>query len=847
MRRLLLSAAALVALGCSSSGTGVFADLRGPADIAAFRGKNPRVPGTVVPLLAIASARGNELRFVDPQADAPLPAPGLFAVLAVPTLPRPTLLAAASMGTDALGNPVPDVLVVSNGGTEVQLVATWLDGTPPSGYGVIASWDLAPLVGPGSQIVSMVGVAAAGGQPVSQEARVVVGFAGGLDGQGGKLAVLDFVQDPSDGSISLADAPTVKVIGFAPAALAASPDAAHLYAASGDVITDSSGRSVRGVAEIDVRAADAASWSVRGFDGRAPTLAVAATQVGERLASSTFDFGPPVYRVYALIDPAFCGRDFPISCGAATFDPATGALAADPSPGPSPIGPQVPAQPYRTPLYLPANPLTLSIGMPPASGPLQCGPITGAPAVTCPGGGNGGFPQQLMLLSPQVGGQWTTGSASMAASDGYVYIEDLGHMCPPDDTFLLDSVGTRTQVSTATSSPPAVAPAGNYIGLYNDHPASGAPVLVYLPADLPPAFVVWPGYTPNDTWSLTWQGVLPGLNQVRAVLGRSPADPAGQLYLAVQQPVNPALLADPTGPGNWVVGANLACTGAACNGLPEGSPNPELAVHPADLAVFFPDVDDSGCQQAPQQGVPLPPYETAVVSTLPGDPVLYPGGALALSVPSPVGAPATTTPTQCLVDYLDRHGLLPVTVTASVRASGLVLIAASLGYAGRPEIGTRFNLAWQPEDGVTGEALVLARKARRQFYPGGPYGSPYYGDPCPAGTGACYAGFPEMTDPMQSGPLLGFRPGVVCLGGCQSGAVPARDAQIIFTSLSGMAPMSRRPADVATPTASVSFDKAVFTDSTSQGTGETFYITFTGDVLFVVPPALGLTSTKTIR
>ncbi len=851
MRKLLLLAVAVVAAACNSSGTGVFADLRGPQAIVAFRGMNLFVPGTVVPLLAIAASRGNELRFVDPQADAPLRAPGLYAVLAVPTLARPTVLASASMGMgqDQSGNPVsvPDVLVVSSGGTEIQLVATWLDGAPPSGYGVITTWDLASLPGmTGSQVLSMVGTAAAGGQAVPHQARVVVGLSGGVDGLGGKLAVLDF-QQAADGSIALVDTPTVKVVGFDPVSLAASPDSAHVYAATPDTITDSTGLSVQGVAEIDVTAADAASWTVRGFDGRAPTFAVAATQVGERLAVSTQDFGRPAYRVYALIDPTACGLGVPtsrISCGAATFDPATGTLAPDPSPGPSPIGAQIPVQPFRTPLYLPVKSLALSVGLPPSTGTLQCGPGSPQPPLACPAGVNGiGWPQQLMEIQSEIGFQWTTGVASIAGSDGYVYVEDLGHMCPPDDTFLLDSLGTRTQVSLASSAPPATTPNGNYIGLYNDYPAAGTPGFVYLAGDLPAAFIVWPGYTPNDTWSLTWQGVLPGLSQVRAVLARNPA---GQLYLAVQQPVNPAL-PPPTGPDSWVVGAYLA--------LVDGSPNPELAVHASDqwpagdTALFFPDVDDSGCQGPPQAGAPLPPYETTITSTLARDQVLYPGGALALSVPAPAAGATQPTPTQCLIDYYDKNpSLLPTMVTTSVRASGLVLVSATLGYAGRPELGTRYNLAWQVEDGLSGEPLVLARKARRQFYPGGPYGAPYYGNPCPPGTGACYAGFPEMTDPMQTGPVIGFRAGVVCTTGCQGGDIyPVRDAKLSFNTLSGMAPMSRRPSDVATATASVSFDKTVFTDTTSQGTGEAFYVTFTGDVLFVLPPALGLTSTKTIR
>ena len=77
------------------------------------------------------------------------------------------------------------------------------------------------------------------------------------------------------------------------------------------------------------------------------------------------------------------------------------------------------------------------------------------------------------------------------------------------------------------------------------------------------------------------------------------------------------------------------------------------------------------------------------------------------------------------------------------------LPGASAGYAGRPVLDVRFELAWTDETGLSGEALVLARKARRFYYPS-------------AFPARSYAGFPEMTDPMQPGPALGFRVGRYC-------------------------------------------------------------------------------------
>jgi len=857
VRALPLIALAAGAAACHSSGTGVLADLRGPQSVVAFMGVGPvnsGNAGNLVPLLAVTATRGDELRIIDPQADLPVPAPAIYAPLAVPTLPRPVHLASAS-----LSDGKADVLVVSSGGSEVQLVATWLGGVNPLAYGVITTWDLAGIAGPGSQIISMVG-AAVPGTPASAQppvwsaqpgvARVIVGFAGGTDGLGGKLVVLDFARSP-DGSVALAGAPTVKVLGFDPLALAASPDRIHAYVATSDTITDSAGRQVLGIAEVDVSAADAASWTVRGFDGRGPTIAVAAAILGERKAASTLDFDAPQLRVYAVTGTgpptgaassaggqAGCGFTARINCGVVTFDPAAGGLAADPAPGPSPIGPKVPRQPYRAPLYAPAAALSLAVGLPAATGGSQC---TTVPPSTCPVGVNQfGVPQALAVMQLPTFVQWTTAMAAVGTGNGFVYIQDLGRYGPPDTTYLLDNVLTQTQVSSALSVPPASSPDGNYIALYDPpglglDPPPGAGLAV-LNGDLYNSIIVWPGFTPTDTWTLTWQGVLPGLGLLQGVYGRKAT---GELYLAIQQPVNPGV--PPAGEADWVIGAIVADPWL---GIHAGPPAPASPPN-GDIVLFFPSADTSTCLSGTlTPGTTLPAYEWTIVKILDPDPVNYPGGALQIE-------PANSFAT-CLVQSSVTPapgGYTPV--AGSIRASGLILASASLGYAGRPELGKRFNLAWQPEDALCGaaencEELVLARKARRLFYPGGPYAPPNYGDPCP-GNIACYPGYPEMTDPMQPGPLVGFRPAVICPAGpCPAGALPTRGAVLAFTTLSGMSALSARPPNVSTPTYATSFDKSFFTDSSSQTLGEVFYLTYTGDVLFMAPPVL-IGDQKTIR
>jgi hypothetical protein len=148
----------------------------------------------------------------------------------------------------------------------------------------------------------------------------------------------------------------------------------------------------------------------------------------------------------------------------------------------------------------------------------------------------------------------------------------------------------------------------------------------------------------------------------------------------------------------------------------------------------------------------------------------------------------------------------------------------------------RYNLAWSTEAGLSGEALVLARKARRFYYPAAYPAIPY-------------PGFPEMTDPMQPGPALGFRIGRFCqtgVAGCNPlTSPPARDAGVNFFTRSGLEPMSRRPSNSAGGNAVTSFDKSVIPGLEYKG--RVFYSTFVGDALMMVPPGLDASQTFTIR
>lgn len=783
---------AAAAAGCSSSAGVPAANFRGPVAVVAFQGKTHRYPGLVVPYLAVASSHGDELRLFDPATDGVVVSPGFAFPLSIPTLAGPLRLAAASMSDGQ-----PDVLAVSGPGSTVELVSTWDDGTGGVGNRVVQSIDLAAVAGPGKSILSMVGAPVPGtpagtplvAPPVVGKARILVGFSGGT------LVAMEFVRG-AGGSVAYQGA-AAHALGFDPIELASSPDNFHVYCASPDVITDSASKSVLGVAEVDTIA-----WTVRGLDAKAPTMLVAAASVGQRLAADPEQFAAPAIRVYAALDPSACGVDRASSCGIAVLDPVTGQLAPDPASGAqtNPTLPgAVPPQAYMTPLLVPGIATALATAKPPVTGGQQSTSSASTP---------GAVAQPLMLLAPESGQRWTTAAAAAGSGIGPLYILDLGRYSNPDAVSLLRT-DTRTRARDAVSVNPAGSAAtAPILGLWQDHPgfppaggAPGVPFLATTPADLAAAVVVAPGFTRAEIWAVSWQGSLPGLSARPAVVG---SQVAGQFYLAFQQVVSGQ-------PSAWV-----------------RLDDPRLGIHVGDI------VQIGG---GPCAGLAA---EATVADILPPTPALYPGGALLLgSVPACVaGLPAGSAQE----------------AVGTVRATGLLLTGVSTGYAGRPTLETRYNLAWQPEDPLLAacaffsptspqppafcdaacrsscEALILARRARRFYYPSEPA--------CSAGT-PCYEGFPEMIDPLGTGPALGFRVGL------NPGQTLVRDAYVTFATQDGVVPMSRAPSVTSVPTAVTSLDKSQLPGGSDLGT--VFYATYLGDALLEAPPGVAAGSAKTFR
>ena len=142
------------------------------------------------------------------------------------------------------------------------------------------------------------------------------------------------------------------------------------------------------------------------------------------------------------------------------------------------------------------------------------------------------------------------------------------------------------------------------------------------------------------------------------------------------------------------------------------------------------------------------------------DPLLYPGGAIRMA---PAADATLASEYACLVACFQQpgHGDRVLTAFANnpsttdyargawLRAGGFVLVGAASGYAGRPVLDVRYELAWADESSLSGEALVLSRKARRFYYPA-------------SFPTQIYSAYPGMTNPLQPGPAVGFRLGRYC-------------------------------------------------------------------------------------
>ncbi len=533
MKRLVIAllVIALVACGQNPVASSQFHE---PVSMAVFSGFTHAHPGTQAPYLAVANSRTDELRIIDLSSHSAVLSPGMAFPLSVPTDPFPLRVASAS-----LGGTGPDLLVVASAGElALQVVTTW-DAT--SGAVVVdptrkvsLTTATVPGINPSATVLSLLGMKVPGASPA--KARILIGLSGG------QLVVADFVRstNPADppGAIALAPPLVLKPLGFDPVDLALDAsgkdaqdfDTTHplpIYVATPDVINGSDGFSAQGVAMISTTATPSDTWTIKalkagpaGTGGKATTL-VAATWVGERGAGNSDALGTRTKRVYAALDPSGCGQDREISCGIVTLDPGldptTGlmtSLAQEDGFVPAPSG--VPLQPFRAPFVLPVSPAalpvtvtSLAIAMPAASGGQTCvSPYSACSPATAADG------MPLMLLAPGSGQRWTTAAMVVGASDGNSYVIDLGRMAAADDVSLL-SDPTGTKVTSLLVSTPA---GSAQLGLWTDVTAPGASQLATDATTMLANFVVTPGYTRDDTWTVIYRGALPGLTSRAAEL-----------------------------------------------------------------------------------------------------------------------------------------------------------------------------------------------------------------------------------------------------------------------------------------------------------------------------------------
>jgi hypothetical protein len=802
-----LVAAALVLAACSRGPRTIGARFAAPAAVVAFAGVTAESDG-VRPYLAVASSRGDELRFVDADDLQPVVGPGVVFPLSVPTARRPLLLAAASFGDGR-----PDALVVASAdapagvaGPAVQLVETWAP-TNRIAATIPLSAASSPAIPGGAEVLAMAGLPPRG----DGRARVFLALSGGW------VAQLVFARTgDATGAVALAAA-GARDVGFDAADLAADPGGGRLFAASRDPIATGPGAAVQGVAALQlagpggVASDEPTSWTVTALPAGGPTVAVAAGRVPERTigpgsgSADRFDFAGAPLSVYAALAPAGCGRDAAVSCGVVTLRPDAGGLAPDPAAAVPSAG--VPPQPFRAPIPVPGVPVRLALAFPPAA--------EGSSERIVDDAANPGSP--LLRILAQGGFRNAPAVAAVTSTDGAVYLLDVARFAPVTDISAV-SGATHTRVISASSGTTAV-----QLGLWNDLAvqegalaaldAAGsppAPDVVVDQAALLGAVEVWPGFTPTDDWTVAWQGFLPGLVQRTGVLVVTP----GPSYVAVQS----------------LVGTSGAAPVATAR-----IGDPALGVRPGDLVTVDPFVSDACEAVVAAVLAPGAPELAAVFA--PG----FPGGALRLEQqaclrPSVGGSPATS-------------GEFAAVVT--VRAAGLVLTGARFGYAGRPELDVPYALAARDPAGLPPEAALLAAKARRLFYPsdGGCPRAPVEGSTTPrrdALPSGCYPGFPNLADPLQPGPVLRFRVGARGPADAAGALVPSAGAAVSFRTEAALAQAVRRPATAGVlPSSITALDRSGL--AAHRNDPVRFAVTYLDDQLVVFSPTEGTGTVTSVR
>jgi len=856
MRRTLLLVAVALLAACGKTTSRPAASFRGMSAVALFRGHLHEHPGELRTYVACANPIGDELKFVDALDDRVVLAPAPVGPLSLPTQPRPTFLASSPLyDRDGSDQPdaKPDLLVVASlgpqplasGGTSVQLqlVVTW----EPETHLAREVVDLGVVAAEG-ELVALLATpvpraATLGLEPTPGRARVYAALTGG------RLVTVEF-ERKSDGSIGPVGAPVVQALGFELAALAAIDSGGLLYVASPDPLPGG----VLGVAELDATGAPG-GFTVRALDAHGPTLAVTALRVREftgfksRVTPGTTDFEPRIdafaavatLRVYAALAPWACGRDARMPCGVVVIDPAAGTLLADPAG----------EEPFMLPIQVPGSVTSLTATEPSAVqealdstlAPLSDGPV--------------------LRIAPGSGQRYTTGLIAAASTLGKTYLIDPAHFAIPNDIDMLRGDETRVRVTAASTGQPnqldgSSQPLGKaYIGVWDDR-VKNAEAVTLTTSTIVDVIGVTPGFTGSESWSVTWRGILPGLQARRGEL--LPESPVSNL-LAIQVRTG---LPDSNGLVAFRDVGRLY--------------DPALFVHLGDSVIVDATSEVAACAQDTATGLGGT-YEMVVAGFRPPT-ASFPGGALELTpasvqpdnavfdasgrlVLNPDGTVKTTKGNPACADGLAG----PAKVVTSVRAAGFVLAGALTGYAGRPDVVpstpqdinpfelrhepeaplscpilAETDLDWPPSSAAVAaceanqatcrdqcERVLLSRRTRRSYY---------LTDRCLGGTSSVQVscaeawdtGFdppipsrPNLDFPFPRGPVLSFKLGLLKKN-ASTGELEAattsdlvRDTFLSFATASGFSPAARVPLEgsasrlAAQPTATAWFDRAAAT------------------------------------
>jgi hypothetical protein len=715
----------------------------------------------------------------------------------------------------------------------------------------------------------------------------------------------------------------------------------YLYAASGDPIPDAGG--VLGVAELDM-AGGAGAFAVRGLDARAPTTLVAGFTLAERNVDQSGSYDQlaalPVdsasgcvkgdlsqdvvltcprtafqqangaliqkRRVYATLDPASCGTSQPMNCGVVVLDPDTapsprfGHLLANPFLGASadrvdPDGKwsrahDDAAEPFLPPIAYPGSALALIPLPPPANAPYGDRTYEQAP-----------FGVVAPLSTPRL----STGALAILTGGGKTYLLDPSRWELLSDPFMLRTTSSLavTNYTTGVVSQPQ-------IGFYA-YASATAPNYVLVPDRLAATFALSRdpaagayiqsaltlGYTPDETWTVAYQGYLPGLDVPRPAL----VEGAGPSGAHVDDQVRVSLQA----------------------ARPDGMPtqvfrvyDPTSGIRVGDIVQLWTHGEGGSCPDTSlsTDTVTVEPAEGKVLALLAPDSA-HPGGSLVLGSPDPVviskgGRTPVTTDALALWAGCAK-ALEGGSVAVRVRARGcdpadpacvqdptaltthhefVVSGLGIVGYAGRVVENSdadangatphTFTLRTQDETPLACplvpwpadpasvvcddacrqqcEALVLARKARRIST---------VSVRCSPTEDTCNTAFPDFNvrTPQNtvdvarvvqpSGPVLTFRLGVDYVGKLDPDGnqkLLVRDTVIKFGTRSGFDPSSRFGSAFSggtgiQPSAGVAFDRSRDPGWGKVADGQRLFIPYLDGTLIDTAAALGNAATKQMR